>query len=104
MKCKFCTSNNTELKKVVERGDYSQWVYDCNNCGTPFTMEGRTDTQMIKHLTDAQLKEKISDKLYELTTIEENRLRGVGCEEWNTVTDEYESLLREYRNRNAIGY
>jgi hypothetical protein len=54
---------------------------------------------MFKDLTNEQLKEKISDKLYELSEIEANGLRGIGSEEWNTVTGEYEDLLQEWRKR-----
>jgi hypothetical protein len=59
---------------------------------------------MCKDLTIEQLKEKMSDKLYELTEIENNGLRGVGSEEWHTVTDEYEELLHEWRLRQQSGH
>lgn len=54
MKCQFCNSENIELKEVVKGSNYSQWIYDCNNCGNAFTEIGRSDEQMI--MTDGICK------------------------------------------------
>lgn len=56
---------------------------------------------MYKELTDEQVKERISDKLYELSEIEENGLRGIHSEEYQMVSGEYQELLQEWRLRVA---
>jgi hypothetical protein len=55
------------------------------------------EQKMYKELTNEQLKERISDKVYELSSIEENGLRGIHSEEYRMVSGEYQELLHEWR-------